>query len=246
MADFYALLTVSAKASSVDIKTKYRQLSLKYHPDYGGSTEKMMELNEAYRVLSNPLLRREYDQKTASTSHHTTASHSGGSTAYRQQSYSRPVYRPNHTTQPTYRQARRYTQPTNTQDTKDTGIFWSWFGVIAVVAVAFLSYQIFTTLQPSTSAASTTTATAASPATSTVTTPTTSSTEDPSTTDDTNDTGTDTATPTYTSSTQEFRRRVYDNGTSSTTSTDNSTPTTGDTTDTSTPATSTDSTSTNQ
>ena len=245
MADFYALLTVSAKASSVDIKTKYRQLSLKYHPDYGGSTEKMMELNEAYRVLSNPLLRREYDQKTASTSHHTTASHSGGSTAYRQQSYSRPVYRPNHTTQPTYRQARRYTQTTNTQDTKDTGIFWSWFGVIAVVAVAFLSYQIFTTLQPSTSAA-TTTATAASPATSTVTTPTTSSTEDPSTTDDTNDTGTDTATPTYTSSTQEFRRRVYDNGTSSTTSTDNSTPTTGDTTDTSTPATSTDSTSTNQ
>jgi len=245
MADFYALLTVSAKASSVDIKTKYRQLSLKYHPDYGGSTEKMMELNEAYRVLSNPLLRREYDQKTASTSHHTTASHSGGSTAYRQQSYSRPVYRPNHTTQPTYRQARRYTQTTNTQDTKDTGIFWSWFGVIAVVAVAFLSYQIFTTLQPSTSAA-TTTATAASPATSTVTTPTTSSTEDPSTTDDTNDTGTDTTTPTYTSSTQEFRRRVYDNGTSSTTSTDNSTPTTGDTTDTSTPATSTDSTSTNQ
>jgi hypothetical protein len=236
MADFYTLLSVPKKASGGDIKTKYRQLSLKYHPDYGGSTEKMIALNEAYRVLSNPLLRREYDQKNETTSRPTSSAQSGGSAAYQQQSYSRPVYRPNPTAQPVYRRTQRYTQPTATQNPKDTSTFWSWFGVLAVVAIAFLSYQIFTTVQPSTNAASTTTTTTP---TSSLTTPTTSTTEDPSGTDNTGDANTDTSTPTSTSSTGGFRRRAFDNETTvTTTNPDDSSTTSDNSSDTSTSSTS--------
>ena len=44
------------------LKTRYRELSLKNHPDRGGDVAKMQDINEAYDVLSNPDLRSIYDQ----------------------------------------------------------------------------------------------------------------------------------------------------------------------------------------
>ena len=63
----YEVLQVVPTASPEIIKVAYRTLALKYHPDtYPGSPwyaeQKMKELNEAYRVLSSPYLRQEYDQ----------------------------------------------------------------------------------------------------------------------------------------------------------------------------------------
>lgn len=43
-------LDVKEKA---DLKTKYRKLSLVYHPDKGGEVEKMQEINEEYNMLKN-------------------------------------------------------------------------------------------------------------------------------------------------------------------------------------------------
>jgi len=38
-------------ASMDDIKKKFRELAKKYHPDHGGSNDKMMEILEAYNKL---------------------------------------------------------------------------------------------------------------------------------------------------------------------------------------------------
>lgn len=63
--DYYEILQVSPNASSEVIDAAYRRLARVYHPDVGGSNEAMALLNEAYRVLSDPRLRCEYDRARA-------------------------------------------------------------------------------------------------------------------------------------------------------------------------------------
>src|ERR1035437_9256073 len=61
--DYYQILDISTDALISDIKCAYRQKAMKYHPDHnGGSThEKMLQINEAFEVLSNLTLRQQYD-----------------------------------------------------------------------------------------------------------------------------------------------------------------------------------------
>ena len=63
--DFYKTLGVEKSASSDEIKKAYRKLALKHHPDKAGGVEsekKFKEVNEAYRTLSDPQKRTQYDQ----------------------------------------------------------------------------------------------------------------------------------------------------------------------------------------
>jgi len=63
--DYYEVLEVSKTASLADIKSAYRKLALKYHPDRNkeaGAEAKFKEINEAYQVLSDPKKRQTYDQ----------------------------------------------------------------------------------------------------------------------------------------------------------------------------------------
>lgn len=63
--DYYEVLGINKNASEQEIKTAYRSLAKKYHPDKlkdGTSDQKMQELNEAYEILSNPEKRSVYDQ----------------------------------------------------------------------------------------------------------------------------------------------------------------------------------------
>lgn len=64
MRDHYESLELGRKASSQEIKRNYRRLARKFHPDVNpgrGASRKMAEINEAYRVLSDPVMRAEYD-----------------------------------------------------------------------------------------------------------------------------------------------------------------------------------------
>ncbi len=63
--DYYAILGVKPDASETDIKTAYRKLARKYHPDKNkeaDAEEKFKEVNEAQEVLLNTEKRRDYDQ----------------------------------------------------------------------------------------------------------------------------------------------------------------------------------------
>ncbi|MFZ1549071.1 MAG: DnaJ domain-containing protein [Microgenomates group bacterium] len=55
--DFYSVLGVGKSASAAEIKSAYRKLALKWHPDRNkatGATDKFKEINKAYEVLSDP------------------------------------------------------------------------------------------------------------------------------------------------------------------------------------------------
>jgi hypothetical protein len=59
--DYYQILGVDSRASHGEIERLYKQKATKSHPDRGGSEEVMKTLNEAYRVLGNEEIRRDYD-----------------------------------------------------------------------------------------------------------------------------------------------------------------------------------------
>jgi len=63
--DYYKILGVSRNAADSDIKSAYRKLAMKYHPDKNpGNKEaesKFKEINEAYEVLSDTQKRKLYD-----------------------------------------------------------------------------------------------------------------------------------------------------------------------------------------
>lgn len=59
--DYYEVLQLHPNAEPEVIESAFRRLALKYHPDKGGSNERMAELNRAYAVLSNPEQRGAYD-----------------------------------------------------------------------------------------------------------------------------------------------------------------------------------------
>lgn len=64
--DYYEVLGVQKSASADEIKSAYRKLALKYHPDRNPgdkeAEEKFKEAAEAYSVLSDPDKRSRYDQ----------------------------------------------------------------------------------------------------------------------------------------------------------------------------------------
>ena len=64
--DYYELLGVPRKATAKDIRTAFRKLARKYHPDLNpgdkSSEEKFKQLQEAYDVLSDSKKRQMYDQ----------------------------------------------------------------------------------------------------------------------------------------------------------------------------------------
>jgi curved DNA-binding protein len=64
--DYYKLLGLDKTATSKDIKSAYRKLARKYHPDLNpndkNAKKKFQEINEANEVLSDPEKRKKYDQ----------------------------------------------------------------------------------------------------------------------------------------------------------------------------------------
>jgi hypothetical protein len=71
MADLYAVLGVSRTASSSEIKSAYRRLARRYHPDVNSdpaAPAKFAQINEAYHMLVDPERRRSYDRTGVSPS----------------------------------------------------------------------------------------------------------------------------------------------------------------------------------
>lgn len=66
MADYYEILGVKRKSSEKEIKSAYKKLARKYHPDVNpgdkSSEEKFKQVSEAYDVLSDQQKRAQYDR----------------------------------------------------------------------------------------------------------------------------------------------------------------------------------------
>ena len=84
MTDWYHVLQVSRQASEGEIKSAYRKLAKKYHPDaHPGDREcesRFREITEAYTILSDSKKRRKYDEELGSrTQKNTNESHTKAS-----------------------------------------------------------------------------------------------------------------------------------------------------------------------
>ena len=64
MENYYAILKVSTKAEERTIRAAYRRLARRLHPDVNQENdahERMVLINKAYDVLSDPIKKAEYD-----------------------------------------------------------------------------------------------------------------------------------------------------------------------------------------
>jgi len=64
--DYYKILGIEKKASAAEIKSAYRKLARKYHPDLNpndtDAKKNFQQINEANEVLSDPEKRKKYDK----------------------------------------------------------------------------------------------------------------------------------------------------------------------------------------
>lgn len=68
--DYYAILGADESTPQIQIDRLYKRLAAQRHPDKGGTEEEMKSLNEAYRVLKNEQIRREYDAERSRSAEH--------------------------------------------------------------------------------------------------------------------------------------------------------------------------------
>lgn len=62
--DYYETLQISPDVSQDEIKKAYQKLILQHHPDKSeGSSSLFIRIDEAYKVLKEPLKRKEYDSQ---------------------------------------------------------------------------------------------------------------------------------------------------------------------------------------
>lgn len=69
MEDLYRILRVTPTATTSELKKSYQELVLQFHPDkacdsnIAASSNKFIEVNKAYKILSDHKLRKQYDVK---------------------------------------------------------------------------------------------------------------------------------------------------------------------------------------
>src|SRR6201987_4828381 len=74
--EYYKTLGVERRASEAEIKSAYRKLARKHHPDVNPNNKeaetRFKQINEAYQVLSDPGKRKKYDELGADWERGTT------------------------------------------------------------------------------------------------------------------------------------------------------------------------------
>jgi len=65
MMDYYEILNVPRDATADDVKKAFRRAALKHHPDKGGDTETIIEVNAAWETLGDVEKRSNYDRSCA-------------------------------------------------------------------------------------------------------------------------------------------------------------------------------------
>lgn len=140
--DYYDILGISKTATKEEIKTAYRTLSRKYHPDVNeaaNASTMFMLLDEAYQNLFDDEKRRAYDNQGKTSTTSTEQTNTQNSQSY--YSYQKPQYT-------TYQSAPAYEQTTQYKDYKaKRGIFLTCVflllklvGLILIPILYFLTF----------------------------------------------------------------------------------------------------------
>ncbi len=77
--NYYTILEIEKSASQKEIKTAFRTLAHKHHPDKGGNEKKFKEINTAYQTLSDKEKRAQYDRFGQSSTNFGSANGFGNS-----------------------------------------------------------------------------------------------------------------------------------------------------------------------
>jgi len=70
--DYYNTLGIPKNSSDAEIKSAYRKMAMKHHPDRGGDEKKFKEVNEAYETLSDPQKKQMIDMGVDPNAQHTS------------------------------------------------------------------------------------------------------------------------------------------------------------------------------
>ncbi len=66
--NFYEELGIKKNATKIEIKSSYRSLVKKHHPDAGGKKERFLAIQNAWETLNDPVKKEKYDRKISSSS----------------------------------------------------------------------------------------------------------------------------------------------------------------------------------
>ena len=61
-ATYYELLGIDATAGPDEVRSAFRRVSTRVHPDTGGTAALFRQVEQAYRTLSDPVRRADYDR----------------------------------------------------------------------------------------------------------------------------------------------------------------------------------------
>lgn len=131
IATLYDTLAVGPDASAAEIRAAYRRAARAHHPDTHGesSAARMAEVNEAWRVLSDPVRRRTYDltlAQPAAATEFVAGARSAGTTA----TFVEPAHNP----------LARYQDPPR--------IPWRFMGFLLLAGIALVVLGVLTAGDP--------------------------------------------------------------------------------------------------
>ncbi len=66
--NFYEELGIKKNATKIEIKSSYRSLVKKHHPDAGGEKERFLAIQNAWETLNDPIKKEQYDRNFFSSS----------------------------------------------------------------------------------------------------------------------------------------------------------------------------------
>lgn len=164
MKNFYQILGISSDATNEEIKTAYRKLAKKFHPDKNEGDkyfeERFKEIQLAYDTLSDNYLRNQYDKKLSDFFQRASSTYQNPTNEYKDASHTETY------TTDTAKQNRSHSQKEREKSQKNkkklsnilkkffsskSNIFWiiilslpivayfvnSWVGVISIVGIYF-------------------------------------------------------------------------------------------------------------
>ncbi len=109
--NYYKILGISENSTEQEIKSAYRKLAIKWHPDIAGNTSEVVsrfkDINEAYEILSDEKKRADYD--TVNRYYNYSSTNTNNNESY--------------TTNPDLKKKEK---KTTTENTKSSGFNFNW------------------------------------------------------------------------------------------------------------------------